>query len=126
MIQQHVPQFSDAAKGQQVFRLENGPLIKIEITKKVIEANKENLVPMPHQALRVRAWQLNDDGTDKLDAAGKVIEMPHRIETLIEASIAEGTIDLNAKIVEFTMTALERAKNYLIVKAAMDRIPVAQ
>jgi len=123
---EHLVQLSDADKGRQAYRIDGDHIIVVEITKKPIEANNDNLVPMPHQALRVRAWKANDDGTIATDGAGKPIEMPHRIETLIEAAIADGTIDLNAKVVEFTLTALERAKNYLIVKAAMDRIPVSQ
>ncbi|ABF42156.1 hypothetical protein Acid345_3155 [Candidatus Koribacter versatilis Ellin345] len=126
MIQKHVPKLSDAAAGRQAFEIEGGHTIIVEITRKQADANPDNLIPMPHQALRVRAFPVNVDGSPILDAKGKPVELPHRIETLIEAAIAEGTVDLNSKIVEFTVAALERARNYLIVKEAFDRIPVGK
>lgn len=119
MIHQHIPSLSDAAQGKQAFEIEGGHVIIVEVTRKNIDANPDNLIPMPHQALRVRAWKAKPDGTIEC-------ELPHRIETLIESAIAEGKVDLNSKIVEFTVAALERAKNYLIVKEAFDRIPVAK
>lgn len=109
---------------QKAFRIDTGELVVVETTQKEIGDNPQNLTPEHHIALRVRAWKAKDDGTPEEDAAGLPLEIPHKVHSIVSAALAEGTVNLENALVQFTLDALQRTKTWLVVKRHMARIPV--
>lgn len=113
--------------GQSAFQFDTGELVVVETTQKDIAADPQNVTSDAHIAIRVRVWQVNSDGTPLLtaDTIPKPVEAPVRMESIVASALADGTVSLDNELVSYTTAALERARNWLIVRKQLLRIPQA-
>lgn len=111
--------------GQRAFQIDGGDLVVVEITQKEVAENPNNVTSEHHVAVQVRVWKVNPDGAAAVDGKGKPLEIPKKVESIVSSALAEGTVDLDNQLVAYSLDALTRAKNWLHVKAAMEKIPVS-
>ncbi|MCU1285942.1 MAG: hypothetical protein JWO13_2292 [Acidobacteriales bacterium] len=121
----HRDDIANLKDGQRAFEIEGGDVIVVEITQRAVEENPHNITSEHHVAVQVRAWKVNPDGTVAIDSRGKELEIPKRVESIVTSALAEGTVDLDNQLVDYSLAALVRAKNWLHVKAAMEKIPLS-
>lgn len=115
------------AAGQSAFQLDSGEKVVIETTQAAVGVDPHNVTSDAHVAIRLRAWQIADDGSPILttDPTPKPVGPPDKWYSILSSALAEGIVSLDNELVTYTTETLDRMRTWLVVRQQILRIPQA-
>lgn len=76
-----------------------------------------------HLAIKIVAWQIDEEGDPILAKDGTRVEIPAKIHTILESAIAEGTESVMNAYAQQTAEAFERLKKHATALKVWDMLP---
>lgn len=114
-------------EGQVAFRITSGQfageLVRVQVTRLEEDVNNDGQVDQLN--LKVCGAVINADNTVKLTAGGREMVCPARVESILLAAIADGSVDILVRQAEVTDECVARMLNLAVAMNAWESIPSA-
>ena len=113
--------------GQVALRITSGAfigeLIRVQVLRIEEDVNNDGVVDQLN--LKTTGAVINPDNTPKLTAGGRAMECPAKVDSILMAAIAEGTVDPLVRQGEVTEECVYRMLNLAVAMQAWETIPSA-
>ncbi|WP_160153348.1 hypothetical protein [Microbulbifer sp. ALW1] len=113
--------------GQVALRITSGvftgELIRVQVLRIEEDVNKDGNVDQLN--LKTTGAVINADNTVKVTAGGRAMECPAKVDSILVAAIAEGTVDPLVRQAEVTGECVYRMLNLAVSMQAWESIPSA-
>ena len=115
------------APGQVALRITSGAfigeLIRVQVLRIEEDVNNDGVVDQLN--LKSSGAVINPDNSVKQTAGGRAMECPAKIDSILMAAIAEGTVDPLVRQGEITTECVFRMLNMAVAMQAWESIPSA-
>ena len=115
------------APGQVALRITSGTfageLIRVQVLRIEEDVNKDGNIDQLN--LKTSGAVINLDNTVKVTAGGRPMECPAKVDSILVAAIAEGTVDPLVRQAEVTDECVYRMLNLAVSMQAWESIPSA-
>lgn len=111
--------------GQVALRITSGlfagELVRVQVLRIEEDVNKDGVLDQLN--LKTTGAVINPDNTVRLTAGGRAMECPAKVDGILMAAIAEGTVDPLVRQAEVTDECVYRMLNLAVAMQAWETIP---